>query len=51
MRTVMNYEIVPLDMKGCICHFVKLQIHPFISKGTKYGINVMSPKDVISSIK
>ena len=26
--------IVPLDMKGCICHFVKWQIHPFISKGT-----------------
>ena len=24
--------IVPLDMKGCICHFVKCQIHPFISK-------------------
>ena len=24
---------VPLNMKGCICHFVKLQIHPFISKG------------------
>ena len=23
---------VPLDMKGCICHFVKWQIHPFISK-------------------
>ena len=26
--------IVPLDMKGCICHFVKWQIHPSISKGT-----------------
>ena len=25
---------VPLDMKGCICHFIKWQIHPFISKGT-----------------
>ena len=23
-----------LDMKGCICHFVKCQIHPFISEGT-----------------
>ena len=22
-------------MEGCICHFVKWQIHPFISKGTK----------------
>ena len=28
-------QIVPLDMKGCICHFVKWQIRPFISKGTK----------------
>ena len=26
--------IAPLDMKGCICHFSKWQIHPFISKGT-----------------
>ena len=26
--------IVPLDMKGCICHFAKWQIHPFISEGT-----------------
>ena len=22
-------------MKGCICHFKKWQIHPFIAKGTK----------------
>ena len=28
------YHIVPLDMKGCICYFVKWQIHPFISKRT-----------------
>ena len=28
--------IVSLDMKGCICHFTKWQIHPFISKGTIY---------------
>ena len=27
---------VPLDIKGCICHFVEWQIHPFISKGSKY---------------
>ena len=27
-------HIVPLDMKGCICHFAKWQIDPFISKGT-----------------
>ena len=26
-------HIVPLDMKRCICHLVKWQIHPFISKG------------------
>ena len=26
--------IVPLDMKGYICHFRKWQIHPFISKQT-----------------
>ena len=26
-------------MKGCICHFVKWQIHPFISKGTRYMPN------------
>ena len=28
---------VPLDTKGCICHFTKWQIHPFISKGTNIG--------------
>ena len=27
------YNIAPLYMKGCICHFVKWQIHLFISKG------------------
>ena len=26
-------NILPLDMKGCICHFVKWHIHPFIFKG------------------
>ena len=26
--------VVPFDMKACICHFVKWQIHRFISKGT-----------------
>ena len=30
-------NIVPLDMKGCICHFVRWQIHPFISNGTNYS--------------
>ena len=27
---------LPLDMKGCIFHFTKWQIHPFISKRTMY---------------
>ena len=31
--------IVPLEMKGCICHFTKWQIHPFISKVTIYGVS------------
>ena len=26
-------QIIPLDMEGCICHFIKWQIHPFISEG------------------
>ena len=30
---------VPLDMKGCICHFTKWRIHPFISKGTTSSDN------------
>ena len=25
---------VPLDLKGCICHFVNWETHPFIFKGT-----------------
>ena len=29
-----DYTPLPLDMKGCICHFVKWQIHPFLSKET-----------------
>ena len=27
----------PLDMKECICQFVKWQIHPFIHKGSNIG--------------
>ena len=27
--------VVPFDMKGCICHLTKWQIHPFISKRKK----------------
>ena len=29
-----SHSIIPLDMKGCICHFPKWQIHPFIFKVT-----------------
>ena len=29
-----RWHIFPLGMKGCMCHFVKWQIHPFISKVT-----------------
>ena len=29
--------LVPLDMKCCICHFVKWRIHPLISKGIYYA--------------
>ena len=36
--TVSHWYIVPLGMKVCICHFVKWQIHPFISKGTNYVV-------------
>ena len=34
-RSTWGTRPVPLDMKGCICHFTKWQIHPFISKGSK----------------
>ena len=35
LRCYHNIEpfVIPLDIKGCICHFVKWQIHPFKSKG------------------
>ena len=33
VQTVYNVSLnVPLDMKGCICHFTEWQIHPFIAK-------------------
>ena len=31
---LLSYTIQILDMKGCICHFTKWQIHPLISRGT-----------------
>ena len=29
-------HVVPLDMKGCIFHFAKWQMYPFISKKSMY---------------
>ena len=34
-------RIVILDMKWCVCHFVKWRIHPFISKGTNYATKMI----------
>ena len=34
---IVNDLTVPLNMKGCICHFAKCQIRHFISKGTLSG--------------
>ena len=31
-------------MKGCICHFVKWQIHPFISKGSLVILNELGDR-------
>ena len=31
-RNGILWQVVPFDMKGCICHFTKWQIHPSISK-------------------
>ena len=32
------YSFISLDIRGCICHFTKWQIHPFISKETVWGL-------------
>ena len=55
MTTKWWAQLVPLDMEGCICHFVKWQIHSFISKGTNYAALLMVPArglpdDVISVV-
>ena len=34
IKTTFGLYVVPLDMKGCICSFVKWQIHPYSAKGT-----------------
>ena len=33
IRSLFFKLFTALDMKGCICHLTKWQIHPFISKG------------------
>ena len=46
--TLMHCELcntksfVLLDVKGCICHFVKWQMYPFISKGTNHMNKITS---------
>ena len=32
----------PLDMKGCICHFTKWQMYPYISRGTFVLVDIKS---------
>ena len=51
MQHMHGEYIVPLGMKGCICHFAKWQIHPFISKGTIYGEALMAKGRIISMIR
>ena len=41
--------LVPLDMKGCICHLVKWQIHPFMSKVTIYWSDLPQPSQIHQS--
>ena len=46
-------NVVSLDMKGCICHFDKSQIHPFISKRTDFNksLEEHSPVPLTVTIK
>ena len=41
-------NVVPLYMKGCIYHFAKWHIHPFISKGTTLCDAVRSTSNTLS---
>ena len=45
-RSILNVRSeshsVALDMKGCICHFLKWQMHIFISNGVIYPLIVLS---------
>ena len=43
-------HFVSFDMKGCICHFTKWQIHPFISTGTIYSSRIGVKKRSVSWI-
>ena len=36
---------VPLEMKGCICHITKWQIHPFISKRTMCAASLVITRE------
>ena len=36
-------------MKECICHFVKWQIHPFISEGTNHDVESL-PQTLVTSV-
>ena len=60
MAGATNYNIrglkqfFSLDTKGCICHLVKWQIHPFISKETSYfarGLIVHTFREKVAVIK
>ena len=47
-------QIVPVYMKGCICHFAKWHIHPFIYKGRNgiYQLEIImggAPRVVVST--
>ena len=33
---MIGLDVLPLDMKGCICHFTAWQTHPVISMWTMY---------------
>ena len=48
LQNIKRHHIVSLDMKGCVCHFTKWQIHPFVSKGimssrSTQGVNESVP--------
>ena len=38
VKSIICYGV--MDMKGCICHLAKLQLHPFIFKGTIFSVRI-----------